>query len=82
MAGEYPPKHPGRPRVEVDFAIVLRLREGENLGWSRGAAEYRRLTGQWLSRDTFKRRYYEVKARLAASQHDATDGGNGKRINR
>jgi hypothetical protein len=62
MEEQYQPKHPGRPRVEVDFAIVLRLRDVENLGRSRGAAEYRRRTGQWLSRDTFKRRYYEAKA--------------------
>jgi hypothetical protein len=62
MEEQYPPKHPGRPRVEVDYALVLRLRDVENLGWSRGAAEYRRRTGQWLSRDTFKRRYYEAKA--------------------
>ena len=62
MEDQYPPKHPGRPRVEVDYALVLRLRDVENLGWSRGAGEYRRRTGQWISRDTFKRRYYEAKA--------------------
>ena len=62
MEERYPPKHPGRPRVEVDFALVLRLRDVENLGWSRGAEEYRRRTSQWISRDTFKRRYYEAKA--------------------
>ena len=50
----------GRPRVEVDSAMVLRLRDVEHLGWSRGAEEYRKRTGQWLSRDTFKRRYYEA----------------------
>lgn len=53
---------PGRPRLEVDSALVLRLREVENLGWSRGAEVYRKRTGQWISRDTFKRRYYEAKA--------------------
>ena len=52
----------GRPRILVDFAIVLRLRDVENLGWFRGAEEYRRRTGQWISRDTFKRRYFEAKA--------------------
>jgi hypothetical protein len=82
MEERYPAKHPGRPRVEVDYAIVLRLRDVENLGWSRGATEYRRRTGQWLSRDTFKRRYYEAKALLVALEHDITDCGNGKhRIN-
>ena len=53
---------PGRPRIEVDFALILRLRDVENLGWSRGAARYREITKQWISRDTFKRRYYEAKA--------------------
>jgi len=52
----------GRPRLNVDFALVLRLRDVEHLGWSRGAEEYRKQTGQWISRDTFKRRYFEAKA--------------------
>jgi len=53
---------PGRPRINADSALVLRLREVENLGWSRGAEEYRKRTGQWISRDTFKRRYFKAKA--------------------
>ena len=53
---------PGRPRIIVDSALILSLREVEHLGWLRGAEEYRRRTGQWISRDTFKRRYYEAKA--------------------
>ena len=53
---------PGRPRLEVDSALILRLRDEEYLGWSRGAEQYRERTGQWISRDTFKRRYYEAKA--------------------
>ena len=53
----------GRPRLSVDFAIVLRLREVDNLGWSRMAEAYRELTGQYISRDTIKRRYREAKAR-------------------
>ena len=44
----------------MDFAIVLRLRDIEHLGWFRGAEEYRKRTGQWISRDTFKRRYLEA----------------------
>jgi len=52
----------GRPRLEVDFALILHLRDMEHLGWSSGAVEYRKRTGQWISRDTFKRRYYEAKA--------------------
>ncbi len=51
----------GRPRISVDFAIVLRLREEGNLGWSRMAEQYRKLTGQYISRDTIKRRYFESK---------------------
>jgi hypothetical protein len=50
----------GRPRILVDFAIVLRMREEENLGWSRMAEAYRELTGQYISRDTMKRRYLEA----------------------
>ena len=50
----------GRPRLSVDFAIVLRLRDEENLGWSRMAETYRELTGQYISRDTMKRRYLEA----------------------
>jgi len=50
----------GRPRLSVDFAIVLRLRDEENLGWSRMAEAYRELTGQYVSRDTMKRRYLEA----------------------
>lgn len=54
--------HPGRPRINVDSALILHLRDVENLGWSRGAEVYRNRTKQWISRDTFKRRYYEAKA--------------------
>lgn len=52
----------GRPRLLVDFAIVLRLRDVNNLGWSRMAEAYRKLTGKYVSRDTVKRRYLEAKA--------------------
>lgn len=54
---------PGRPRLSVDYAIILRLRDIEKLGWSRMAKAYREITGQWISRDTIKRRYLEEKAR-------------------
>ena len=53
----------GRPRLSVDFAIVLRMRDMENLGWSRMAQAYRETTGQYISRDTIKRRYMEAKTR-------------------
>jgi hypothetical protein len=46
----------------VDFAIVLRLRDDQNLGWSKMAEVYRKLTGEYVSRDTMKRRYLEAKA--------------------
>ncbi len=52
---------PGRPRLQVDYAVILRLRDVEHLGWARGSEEYRKRTGQWISRDTFKRRYYVGK---------------------
>jgi len=51
----------GRPRLSVDFAIVLRMRNGQNLGWSRMAEEYRKVSGEYVSRDTMKRRYFEAK---------------------
>jgi hypothetical protein len=50
----------GRPRITVDFAIVLRMRDVEKMGWSRMAQAYRELTGQFISRDTIKRRYLEA----------------------
>ena len=57
----------GRPRLSVDFAIVLRLRDGQNLGWSKMAEVYRELTGEYVSRDTMKRRYLEAKRRIEDS---------------
>ena len=46
----------GRPRLSVDFAIILRMRDVEKLGWSQMAEAYRKVTGQYISRDTIKRR--------------------------
>ena len=57
----------GRPRVLVDFAIVLRLRDVDNMGWSRMAEVYRKLTGEYVSRDTMKRRYLEAKRQIKDS---------------
>ena len=57
----------GRPRLLVDFAIVLRLRDEDNLGWSRMAEAYRKFTGQYVSRDTIKRRYLEASKMGAAT---------------
>lgn len=53
----------GRPRLSVDFAIILRMRDAENLGWSRMAEAYRKITRQYISRDTIRRRYLEAKSK-------------------
>ena len=65
----------GRPRLSVDFAIVLRLRDDQNLGWSRMAEAYRKLTGEYVSRDTMKRRYLEAKRRIRDSLEAPTNEG-------
>jgi hypothetical protein len=57
----------GRPRLSVDFAIVLRMRDMDNLGWSRMAEAYQGITGHYMSRDTVKRRYLEAKAQEATA---------------
>ena len=58
----------GRPRVLVDFAIILSMRDKDNLGWSRMAVAYRQTTGQYISRDTIKRRYIEAKSGTKSTQ--------------
>ena len=63
----------GRPRLSVDFAIVLRMRDGYNLGWSRMAEVYRKMTGQYVSRDTMKRRYLEAKQGIDDSPEALTN---------
>ena len=63
----------GRPRLSVDFAIVLRMRDGQNLGWSRMAEEYRKVSGEYISRDTMKRRYFEAKQRINNSVESPED---------
>ena len=60
-------KKSGRPKISVDFATVLRMRDMDNLGWSRMAQAYREITGQYISRDTIKRRYLEAKAQEATT---------------
>jgi len=60
----------GRPRILVDFAIVLRLRDVDNLGWSRMAETYRGITSQYISRDTIKRRYLEAKESNFKKDHE------------
>lgn len=51
----------GRTRLSVDFGLILDLRENGNLGWSRVAREYIKRTGQYISKQTCKRRYEEVR---------------------
>jgi hypothetical protein len=53
----------GRPRISVDFAIILRMRDEGKMGWSRMAEAYRKISDQYISRDTIKRRYLEAKSR-------------------
>ena len=59
----------GRPRLLVDFGLVLDLRESENLGWSRVAREYTKRTGQYISKQTCKRRYGELKLSKTVMPH-------------
>lgn len=61
----------GRPRLSVDFAIVLRLRDVENLGWSRMPETYREITGQYISKDTVKHRYLETKTQEVTKTNSA-----------
>lgn len=61
----------GRPHIDVDFAIVLRMRDEQRLGWSRMAQAYRELTGKYISRDTIKRRYLEAKTKKGVVENDS-----------
>ena len=63
----------GRPRLVVDFAIVLRMRDSQNLGWSRMAEEYRKLSGEYISRDTIKRRYFEASQKRNNLREETAD---------
>jgi len=44
------------------------MRDVDNMGWSRMAETYRGITGQYISRDTIKRRYLEAKAQREEEQ--------------
>lgn len=68
MDDQQPLIKPGRPRIEVNCEVVLRLRDEQHLGWTRGAEAYREITKQWISRDTFKRRYYDARAEKSPLQ--------------
>lgn len=52
-------KKGGRPRLELDIALVRHLIDDEGLGWTLAAQKYREITGLWVSRDTIRRRYLE-----------------------
>lgn len=52
----------GRPKIDISFDTLLTLRK-QGLGWQAGAKEYTRLTGQYISPATFKRRYREGAAK-------------------
>ena len=51
----------GRPRKTVNNGLLLDLREKEGLGWGRVATEYTHQTGDFISKQTCKRRYLEAK---------------------
>jgi hypothetical protein len=57
----------------VDFAIVLRMRDVEKMGWSRMAEEYRRWSGEYVSRDTMKRRYLEARQQITDPRELTSD---------
>ena len=57
------PIQSGRPRLLVDFGLILGLRERTKLGWARIAQEYTKKTGRYISKQTCKRRYEEVTYR-------------------
>jgi len=49
------------------------MRDDQNLGWSKMAEEYRKLSGEYISRDTMKRRYFEVKKQIKDFKEVAID---------
>ena len=52
---------PGRPKIKVDYDLIISLRQTESLGWKRAAAEYSSRTGQNISKDTYRRRYFHIQ---------------------
>lgn len=51
----------GRPKLEVDFGLLLDYRENQHLGWLRVARKYSQVTGEFISKQTCRRRYLERK---------------------
>jgi hypothetical protein len=54
----------GRHRIEVDYDLVISLRQSEGLGWKRAAMEYNSRTGQKISKDTYRRRYFYIEKHM------------------
>ena len=63
MDNKQPKRGPGRPRVELDSALVLHLIDDEGYGWAAAAQEYTCRTEHWTCKDTIKRRYKEAKSK-------------------
>ena len=55
----------GRPRSYVNSEIIVLFRESDHLGWSGIANKYFYITGNRISRDTVRRRYFEFKIKQA-----------------
>lgn len=51
----------GRPKQQVNFGLILAYRERENLGWLMVAKKYTEATGEFISKQTCRRRYLEFK---------------------
>ena len=49
-----------RPRITVDFDMVMHMCDIDKIGWSRMAEIYRKMSGQYISRETIKRRYSKL----------------------
>jgi len=54
------------------------MRDVQKLGWSRMAEVYRQLTGEYISRDTIRRRYWEAKRGIAGTQEILTEESNSR----
>jgi hypothetical protein len=65
----------GRPRVKVNFAVLLPLRDVHHFGWSRVAKEYLIQTGQRVSPETLERRYLKYKETQSAGKFVINVGG-------
>ena len=53
--------------------MALYMCDSQNLGWSKMAEAYRKLTCEYISRDTMKRRYLEAKREIKNSMAAPAD---------